>query len=85
MEASVFPQSEVDSRLKKNFVLLRLYTDDDAEGPALQDFQLALTGTVALPTYAIVTPDGKLIRQWNGLADLKTFIAFLEGTSKSTS
>ncbi len=85
MEASVFPQSEVDLRLKKNFVLLRLYTDDDTEGPTLQDYQLAMTGTVALPTYAIVTPDGKLLRQWNGLADLKTFIAFLEGTSNSTS
>lgn len=85
MEASVFPQPVVEQRLKEKFVLLRLYTDDDAEGPMMQEYQLAMTGTVALPTYAIVTPDGKLLRQWNGLADLSTFVAFLDGISARSS
>ncbi len=80
MEASVFPQPAVEKRFKEKYVLLRLYTDDDAEGPMMQQYQLAMTGTVALPTYAIVTPDGKLLRQWSGLADLDTFVAFLDGT-----
>ena len=81
MEASVFPEKAVESRFKSNFVLLRLYTDDDLEGPALQDYQLRLTGTVALPTYAIVSADGRLIRQLNGLVSAETFLAFLDGKS----
>ncbi len=78
MEANVFPRSSVHSRLAEHFVLLRLYTDDAEKGPELQRYQLRLTGTVALPTYAIVTPDGELLIQWNGLASVDEFVSFLD-------
>lgn len=65
-------------RLKNDFVLLRLYTDDASEGRRWQKFQLELTGTVALPTYAVVAPDGCLLKQWQGMASVEEFVAFLK-------
>ena len=83
MEANVFPRPPVRSRLQNDFVRLRLYTDDAQKGPALQDFQMNLTGTVALPTYAIVEPQGRnVLAQWSGIATTEEFARFLQrGTS----
>jgi thiol:disulfide interchange protein DsbD len=78
MEANVFPEKAVSDRFKKDFVLLRLFTDDEKEGAVLQEYQLGLTGTVALPTYAIVTPKGKLVGQHSGLAATDDFVRFLD-------
>lgn len=82
MEATVFEETPIENRFKKDFVLLRLYTDDEQEGPALQDYQLGLTGTVALPTYAIIDANGKLLGQWSGLASTAEFEQFLAATPK---
>ncbi|SHK15480.1 protein-disulfide reductase DsbD family protein [Rhodothermus profundi] len=79
MEATVFPHPEVARRLQNDFVRLRLYTDDASVGPEWQRYQLQLTGTVALPTYAIVAPAGQpLLARHTGLASVEEFIAFLE-------
>ncbi len=79
MEANIFPRERVASRLREDFVLLRLYTDDREKGPDLQRFQLRLTGTVALPTYAIVDAASEaLLGRKTGMATEGEFAAFLE-------
>ena len=83
MEANVFPAPVVAEHLRTDFVLLRLYTDDADKGPALQRYQQETVGTVALPSYAVVTPEGTLAAQHSGMASPKAFDAFLEeGLSK---
>jgi thiol:disulfide interchange protein len=82
MEARVFTQPEVAARLRDRFVRVRVYTDDAAEGEALQRYQLRLTGTVALPTYAVLAPDGaSLAGLESGTMPAARFAAFLDRTS----
>lgn len=79
MEANVFPVPSVRSRFEEGFVLLRLYTDGLERGKDYQRYQLKLTGTSALPTYAIVDPnDGNLIIRESGMMDVDEFVAFLD-------
>ncbi len=80
MEANVFPQPAVARRLESDFVLLRLFTDDPEAGRRLQRYQLRLTGTTALPTYAIVRPEAQEtpLRQISGVAEAERFARFLE-------
>jgi thiol:disulfide interchange protein DsbD len=79
MEANVFPKSPVAEQFRSDFVLLRLYTDAPPKGTEFQQYQLKLTGTTALPTYAIVDPsDRSLISQTSGTASVETFASFLE-------
>ncbi len=78
MEANVFPHPDVARRFENDFVLLRLYTDDLDAGPDLQRYQLDLTGTVALPTYAIVDPNNnRLVARLSGMVPVDRFVAFL--------
>lgn len=78
MEATVFPHPEVAQRLERDFVRLRLYTDDASVGTKWQRYQLQLTGTVALPTYTIVAPEGQpLLARHTGLASVEEFLSFL--------
>ncbi len=83
MEANVFPLAEVQQRFER-MEKVRLYTDGGDNGPANQKFQLELTGTVALPTYAVVNPhNGRVINQWTGMASPEKFRTFLdEGLSR---
>lgn len=79
MEANVFPRPAVAERFARDFVLLRLYTDGLEHGEAFQRFQLELTGTVALPTYAIVdAARRKVLRQQSGLVPEVRFVDFLD-------
>lgn len=78
MEANVFTSETVAQRLRDRFVLMRLFTDDPVEGPDLQRYQLQLTGTVALPTYAVVDVDGRLLHRWLGVATEQEFNGFLD-------
>ena len=79
MESTVFPHLSIAERFDQKYVLLKLYTDDLEKGPALQKFQLELTGTVALPTYAIVNPtSGLLISQRSGIVPVDDFASFLD-------
>lgn len=84
MESTVFIHPTVTKRFEEDFVLLRLYTDDLEQGPELQRYQLALTGTVALPTYAVVDPETeRLVSRMSGTASVEDFSAFLDRGSQA--
>ncbi len=79
MEANMFPQPAIHSRLEK-FVCVRLYTDGSG---ALYERQQKMEqtdfGTVALPLYAIVRPDGRSLITSEGLTrDAAEFASFLD-------
>ena len=78
MEANIFSRPDVGAELGQ-FVLARLYTDGDGElYERQQAFQEKTFGTVALPLYAVMTPDGKVRATFSGLTrNPADFIAFL--------
>jgi thiol:disulfide interchange protein DsbD len=78
MEANIFSRPDVSAELGQ-FVLARLYTDGDGElYERQQSFQEKTFGTVALPLYAVMTPDGKVRSTFSGLTrNPAEFIAFL--------
>jgi thiol:disulfide interchange protein DsbD len=79
MEANVFPKAEVDEQLNR-FVLVKLFTDGiGAEYENQQKFQEETFKTVALPFYAVVEADGRIIATFPGLTrDVKEFAEFLK-------
>jgi thiol:disulfide interchange protein len=79
MEANIFSRPDVEGELG-NFVLARLYTDGDGEMyEKQQSLQERSFGTVALPLYAVVAPDGKIRSTFSGLTrNPAEFIAFLQ-------
>ncbi len=80
MEANIFPRRAVQERFDERFILLRLYTDGLEFGPEFQRYQLGLTGTVALPTYAVVDPaTERMVYGVSGLMDEDEFLEFLDG------
>jgi thiol:disulfide interchange protein DsbD len=83
MEANIFSRPDVGAALGK-FVLSRLYTDGDGDlYQRQQEFQEKSFGTVALPLYAVVGPDGKVRATFSGLTrNPAEFIAFLERAAK---
>jgi thiol:disulfide interchange protein DsbD len=77
METNVFPLPNVQKRFKK-MALVRLYTDGGQHGKENRKLQFELTGTVALPTYAIVNPNTKrVITQKMGYIGKEKFLKFL--------
>lgn len=85
MEANVFTRPEIAERFQRHFVLLRLYTDGLEKGEDFQRFQLKLTGTVALPTYAIVHPEmqDRPLLKISGTVPSHQFAAFLDQGASS--
>ncbi len=84
MESNVFPRKPVADRFETDFVLLRLYTDGLERGDEFNRYQLRLTGTVALPTYAIVHPfDQAVLARRSGMMDADEFAAFLDAGTAS--
>jgi thiol:disulfide interchange protein DsbD len=79
MEANVFPKKEVEAELGK-FVLARLYTDGDGDVYSRQQqMEEQMLGTVALPYYAIVSADGKVVNSFPGLTrNTAEFVDFLK-------
>jgi thiol:disulfide interchange protein DsbD len=79
MEANIFPLPEVRSLLDQ-FVLVRLYTDGgEAEHERNQEFERERFGTIALPYYAIISPEDETLATFPGLTrDEREFIKFLE-------
>ncbi|PHN04612.1 protein-disulfide reductase DsbD family protein [Flavilitoribacter nigricans] len=75
MEEHVWPEPEVYSHLKEDYILISLYVDDrepatgeDAEkyrniGKKWHKFQQEYFGTNSQPFYALVSPDGYLLNQ----------------------
>lgn len=90
MEANMFPRSEVRQELDK-FVRLRLYTDGAGDlYEKQQNLEQERFGTIALPFYAVLSPDGKLVASFPGLTrNPEEFLRFLrttpEGSPTSTS
>ncbi len=78
MESAVFPDPAVADLLEGEFVRLKLYTDGQELGSTFQKYQLKLTGTVALPTYAVVAATNeKLIDRVSGTLSVAEMQAFL--------
>jgi len=78
MESNIFPLTSVKERFDR-FELVKLYTDDGIDGPQNQIFQFQLTGTVALPTYAIVDPaSGVLLEIISGYVSEAEFNSFMD-------
>lgn len=79
MEATVFRDRAIVTRFEESFVTLRLYTDDLERGDEFHQFQMQLTGTPALPTFAIVSAaDRSLIVRSSALMSVEEFGAFLD-------
>jgi thiol:disulfide interchange protein len=84
MKANMFPLPEIASAVK-DMVLVELFTDgtDDASRRN-QEMQDRLFQTVAIPYYALMDGDGKVIASFPGLTkDSKEFLAFLTKRSSS--
>ncbi|MCH7858686.1 MAG: thioredoxin family protein [Candidatus Marinimicrobia bacterium] len=78
MEANIFTIPDVAERFEK-YVLLRLYTDGGPNFREKQRFVVERFGTVALPLYVILAPDGREISRFPGMTrDSKKFVAFLD-------
>ncbi len=79
METNVFVDPRVAERFDRNYVLVRLFTDGLEKGQSFQRYQLRLTGTVALPTYAVVHPENEtLIAKKSGVMSVDEFVDFLD-------
>ena len=79
METNILADAEVRREMER-FVLAELYTDretpEDERHSKLQETQF---GTVALPLYVVVGPDGKELAQFAGLTrDKAEFLGFLQ-------
>ena len=87
MERNVFPKPEVKAEMN-NYILVRLWTDrESAQDEKNKAFQEKLTQSVALPTYVVVTPEGKPLGVRQGLQKESSFVEFLkkpEGSSLVT-
>lgn len=79
MEANMFPQPKVKEELAK-FVRAKLFTDGEGEPyEGFQKMQEERFQTVALPLYAIVTPEGQTLATFPGLTrDENVFVKFLQ-------
>ncbi len=78
MKANMFTRPEVIAALKP-FVLLELYTDGtDEASRENQKLEESRFSTIAIPYYAILTPDEKVLASFPGLTrDSGEFIKFL--------
>lgn len=78
MENDVLPNPVVTSEVG-NFVAVELITDgSDAQSRKFSAFQQQKFGTIAIPLYAVMTPDGKIQGQLAGLErDPDKFAEFL--------
>ena len=79
MKANMFPRPEI-AAAAKNLVLVELYTDGtDKESEENQKLQDEKFSTVAIPYYAIMDPDGKVVATFDkGMTkDTNEFLTFL--------
>jgi len=80
MEEAVLPRPEIAARIAR-FVPVELYTDrPTAEDEAHRSLQIETFATAALPLYAVVTPDWRVLASFPGSTnDPAEFLRFLEG------
>ena len=79
MEANMIPRPEVALEMSR-FVRVRLYTDGQGElYERFQKMEEDMLGTVALPYYAVLDPDGQPVVAFGGLTrDAQQFVWFLQ-------
>lgn len=84
MKANMFPRPEIAARLK-DFVLVELYTDGtDAASEENQRLLESKFATTAIPYYAILDPDERVVATFAGLTRSSAeFLAFLNPVVKS--
>jgi len=82
MKANMFPRPDIAAQLK-DFVLVDLYTDGtDSVSEQNQQLEEKRFGTVAIPFYAIVDPDEKVVATFPGLTrNTQEFASFLKSGS----
>ncbi len=77
MEINIFQRPEIERILEK-FVLVQLYTDYGPDAQRYQRIQAEVYGTVALPFYVILSPDGEVVGTHGGIMrDPARFAEFL--------
>jgi len=83
MDGDMFPRPAVAEAMSK-MVKVKLYTDirNDAESNKNKKMQLEQFGTVALPTYIIINPDGKEIARISYTSSEDEFLNFLNKGAK---
>jgi thiol:disulfide interchange protein DsbD len=86
MKANMFSRPEVADALG-NYVLVELYTDGtDEVSERNQQLQEQKFGTVAIPFYAIMDPDQRVISTFAGLTrETPKYLAFLRAGAVQTS
>ncbi len=79
MEANVFNKAEVEAEFE-NYVLVALYTDGEGElYERHQQLEQEKFGTVALPFYAVIEPDERIVATFPGLTrNVQEFVDFLK-------
>jgi len=87
MEANMFPDPDVYKVLTEQFVNVELWTDRlNPEDRANQKILLKLTNQVTLPLYAVVSPEGEIVKLFPGSTrDKNQFMVFLSGASDAYS
>ncbi len=85
MEQNIFTKRKIEDIMRKKFILVRLYTDGN--GPEYiknQQYQNKKFSTVALPLYALLTPEEQVISTFEGMTrDDKAFINFLHSATSN--
>jgi len=83
MKANMFPRPEIAAALK-DFVLVELYTDGtDETSQASQNLELSKFHTAAIPYYAILDADEKVVATFAGAtSDAKEYLTFLRGPGR---
>ena len=77
MEQNIFPTKEVFTKLKNNFILVRLYTDRGKDAKKNLALQQNRFGNVALPLYVLLSKDNLLLKQKAGVLKKEKFLTFL--------
>ncbi len=78
MEQNILVRREIHELLNNRYVRVRLFTDGGDNARKNLNLQIERFQTVALPFYAIISPDGRLLRKHSGItlqaADFKRFL-----------
>lgn len=79
MEENIFTKKEVQSSLSR-YVLVQLYTDGDGtEYEQNQAYQEKAFGTIGIPLYVILNPQGEFIAKLEGMTrNVNEFLNFLD-------
>lgn len=85
MEQNVFTVPQIREALNQ-MITVQLYTDRGTPvDNANQDLEQKIGGTIALPVYAIVTPEGKVVKTFEGRSNtVDEFAEFLKAASSAS-